>query len=144
MKTKLVAEKQKKFAKLIYYRTTFKVEDFIDTTSTIPMSSVPIQFLIYVLPPPSCSILPFVIPLTGCLDVLVNVPVTYTIYAMNYCNRTRTIITDLITTFHISGMTVSSLSNSTTNASLVLVTLTWTPQPNQIGPQQVCAVAYNK
>jgi len=106
------------------------------------MSSVPLQFLVYVLPSPTCTQLPVVIPLTNCLEVQVNVSVTFTLYAMNYCNRTKVIITDLISTVNINGMSVSSLVNSTTNTSLVYVTLTWTPQINQIGPQEFCAVAY--
>jgi hypothetical protein len=107
------------------------------------MSSVPIQFLIYVTSP-NCSQAPVVIPLTDCLDVQVNVPVTFTLYAMNYCNRTVSIITSLLPTVGINGMTVSSLVNSTTNTSLVYVTLTWTPQASQIGSQKFCAVAYTK
>jgi len=108
------------------------------------MSSVQLQFLDYVLPSPTCTQLPVVIPLTNCLEVQVNVSVTFTLYAMNYCNRTKVVITDLISTVNINGMSVSSLINSTTNTSLVYVTLTWTPQTNQIGPQQFCAVAYTK
>jgi hypothetical protein len=108
------------------------------------MSSVSVQFLIYVLPPPNCSILPVVIPLTGCLEVQVNVPVNFTLYAMNYCNRTISITTDLLPSVDITGMSVSSLTNSTTNTSLVSVTLTWTPLTSQIGPQLFCAVAYTR
>ena len=123
---------------------SFKLEDFIETASTTPMSSVPIQFLIYVLPAPSCSTPPYIIPLTGCLEAQVNVSVNYTLHVMNYCNRTRTVVTDLITTVGIPGMKVSNLTNSTTNTSLVSVTLTWIPQSSQIGSQQFCAIAYNK
>ena len=108
------------------------------------MSSVPTQFLIYVLPPSNCATPPMIIPLTDCLEVEVNVSITFTLYAMNYCNRSKTIITDIISTVGIMGMTVSNLANSTTNTSLVFITLTWTPQSNQIGPQQFCAVAYNR
>ena len=108
------------------------------------MSSVPIQFLIYVLPAPTCSIPPYIIPLTGCLEVQVNVSVNYTLHVMNYCNRTRVVVTDLITTVSITGMTVSNLINSTTNTSLVSAILTWIPQSSQIGPQQLCVIAYNK
>jgi len=107
------------------------------------MSSVSIQFLILVITP-NCSQAPVVIPLTGCLDVQVNVPVTFTLYAMNYCNRTVSIITSLLPTVSIDGMTVSNLVNSTTNTSLVYVTLTWTPQSNQIGSQEFCAAAYTR
>lgn len=106
------------------------------------MSSVSVQFLIYVLPSPNCSQAPVVLPLTGCLEAQVNVSITFTLYAMNYCNRTKVIITDLISTVSIDGMTVGSLTNVTTNTSLVSVTLTWTPLFSQIGPQQFCAVAY--
>jgi len=121
-----------------------QLEDFINTTSTVPMSSVAVQFLVNVLPSPNCTQAPVVIPLTGCLEVQVNVPVTFTLYAMNYCNRTTVVITDLISTVNINGMSVSSLFNSTTNTSLVYVTLTWTPQTGQIGVQQFCAVAYTR
>ena len=61
------------------------------------MSSVSIQFLIFVLTP-NCSHLPVIIPLTGCLEVQVNVAVTFTLYAMNYCNKTVSIITDILPT----------------------------------------------
>ena len=108
------------------------------------MSSVVVQFLIYVLPAPNCSQASVIIPLTGCLEIEVNVPVTFTLFAMNYCNRTRTIITDLIPTVGINGMNVSGLSNSSTNTSLVFITLTWIPQSNQIKLQEFCAVAYTK
>jgi hypothetical protein len=107
------------------------------------MSSVAVQFLIYVLTP-NCSQAPVVLPLAGCLEVQVNTPVTYTLYAINYCNRSVSIITDLLPTMAITGMTVSNLINSTSNTSLVYVTLTWTPQVNQIGSQQFCAVAYTR
>ncbi len=105
------------------------------------MSSVSIQFLIYVISP-NCSQVPVIIPLTGCLEVQVNVPVTFTLYAMSYCNRTVSIINSILPTVNINGMTVSNLVNSTTNTSLVYVTLTWTPQASQIGLQQFCAAAY--
>jgi hypothetical protein len=108
------------------------------------MSSVPLQFLINVLSAPSCPQAPVIIPLTGCLQVQVNVSVTFTLYAMNYCNRTKVAIVALLSTVSITGMSVSSLVNSTTNTSLVYVTLTWTPTIGQIGSQQFCAVAYTR
>ena len=39
-------------------------------------------------------------------------------------------------------MQVDNLTISPTNASLFYITLSWTPQANQIGPQQVCIIAY--
>jgi len=108
------------------------------------MSSIPVQFLIYVLPTPNCPQPPMILPLTDCLEVEVNVSVTFTLYVMNFCNNTISTITDLIPATNIDGIEASSLVNSTTNKSLAYVTLTWTPEINQIGPQQFCAVAYNK
>ena len=108
------------------------------------MSSVPVQFLIYVLPIPNCSLVPIIIPLTDCLEVQVNVPTTFTLYVMNYCDPTDAIITDLIPTTDITGLQISNLVNSTTNTSLSYVTLTWMPQINQTGPHQFCTVAYTR
>ncbi|CAF1039384.1 unnamed protein product [Rotaria sordida] len=126
----------------VWYAIALQVEDFINTTSTNPMSSVAIQFLIYVLATPTCTQAPVILPLTSCLEIQVNVAMSFTLYAMNYCNRTKVIITDLISTVSITGLSASSLVNSTTNTSLVYVTFTWTPQITQIGSQQFCALAY--
>jgi hypothetical protein len=115
----------------------------MNETSTVPMSSVPVQFLIYVLPTPTCSILPVILPLKGCLEVEVGVTMNFTLFIMNLCNSTVT-ITDIIISQEISGMTAGSLSNSTTNNSLSYILLTWTPQANQIGSQELCVYAYNK
>ena len=108
------------------------------------MSSVSIQFLVYVLAAPTCPQPPVIVPLTGCLEVQVNVPVNFTLYILNNCNKTVATITDFIPTVSISGMTVSGLANSTTNTSLFYVILSWTPQANQLGAQQFCAVAYTR
>lgn len=121
-----------------------QVEDFINTTSKSPMSSVPVQFLINVLPTPTCTQTPVFIPLTGCLEVQVNVPVTFILYIMNYCNKTTSIINTFFPTLTISFMNISNLVNSTTNTSLVYVTLNWTPQISQIGSREFCAIAYTK
>lgn len=104
------------------------------------MSSVPVQFLINVLSTPQCSEVPVILPLTGCLEVQVNISINITLYVLNLCNTTTTIITDLIPTVSINGMQISSLINSTTNTSLVYLILTWTPQLNQIGSEQFCAL----
>ena len=108
------------------------------------MSSVPVQFLIEVLPTPDCSQPPLILPLTDCLEAQVNVPINFTLYVMNFCNKTVSIITDLIPTISITGMQVSDLINSMTNTSLSYIILTWTPQSNQLGSQEFCAIAYTR
>ena len=108
------------------------------------MSSVSVQFLIFVLPTPQCSLLPVVLPITNCLEVQVGLPVNVTLFAMNSCNRSRTIVTDIVISMPINGMNTSRLFNSTTNTSLSFIVLTWTPQSSQIGTQELCAIAYTK
>ncbi|CAF0978479.1 unnamed protein product [Rotaria sordida] len=124
------------------YPVALQVEDFINKTSTDPMSSVPVQFLICVKTTPSCTILPVIISLTDCLNVQVGVTTNFTLYIMNLCNSSAT-ITEVIITQAISSMTVGTLTNSTTNTSLSYISLTWTPQSSQIGTQELCVYAYN-
>ncbi|CAF1159584.1 unnamed protein product [Rotaria sordida] len=124
------------------YPVALQVEDFINKTSTDPMSSVPVQFLICVKTTPSCTILPVIISLTDCLNVQVGVTTNFTLYIMNLCNSSAT-ITEVIISQAISSMTVGTLTNSTTNTSLSYISLTWTPQSSQIGTQELCVYAYN-
>ena len=120
------------------------MEDFIDGSSTTPLSSVPVQFLIYVMPQPACAKAPVILPISGCLEVQVGVAVTFRLYAMNFCNRTVANLTDIIISDGINGMSVNSLTSVATNLSLSYVTLTWTPQPNQLGLQELCATAFTR
>lgn len=107
------------------------------------MSSVPVQFLIHVLPIPICTVPPLVLPLTDCLEVQVNQSINFTVTAMDLCNTTGS-ITDILVMQTVSGLTKSAVVNSTTNSSLASVTFTWTPQATQIGLQQLCFTAFNK
>lgn len=126
-----------------WYAIALQVEDFMNETSTEPMSSVPVQFLIYVLPTPTCTILPVILSLTDCLEVQVGVTMSFTLFTMNLCNSTVT-ITDIIISKAISGMTAGSVTNSTINKSLSYIPLSWTPQANQVGSEELCVFAYNK
>jgi len=107
------------------------------------MSSIPVQFLIYVLGNLSCSNQPVLLPLTDCFEIQVGVSINYTLYVMNYCNPNKLPITDISQTTNIRGMNVSQVFYSITNSSLSYVYLQWTPQTNQIGSHQFCAIAYN-
>jgi hypothetical protein len=49
-------------AALSYYAVALQIEDFYNSTTTTPMSSVPIQFLFYgITPPGGCSVAPSII-----------------------------------------------------------------------------------
>lgn len=108
------------------------------------MSSVPVQFLIYVLPQPACSKAPLILPISGCLEVQVGVAVSIPLYAMNLCSRTVANLTDIIVSDAIGGMSVSNLTSVPTNSSLFYVTLTWIPEANQVGFQEICAIAFTR
>jgi hypothetical protein len=108
------------------------------------MSSVPVQFLIYVMPEPACSNAPVIIPLTVCLDVTVGIPINFDLFALNLCQPNITDMADIIISKEITGITINNMTISSTNTSLAYITITWTPQANQIGPQQMCAIAYTE
>ena len=112
-------------------------------TSTTAMSSVPVQFLIHVLPIPTCTVPPLILPLTDCFEVQVGQSITFTLTAMDRCNTTAT-ITDILLVQTVSGLTGSTVVNSTTNSSLASAIFTWTPRATQVGVQQLCFTAFNK
>ncbi|CAF3739377.1 unnamed protein product [Rotaria sp. Silwood1] len=126
----------------IWYAVSVQVEDFISTSSTTPMSSVPVQLLIYVMPEPSCSTKPIIIPLSRCLEAQVGISLSFNLYVMNLCDPNVATLADLVVSSDITGMTKGNLINSATNTSLSYVTFTWTPQANQVGEQQLCTIAY--
>jgi hypothetical protein len=108
------------------------------------MSSVPVQFLISVIPEPICSDAPVIIPLTGCLEVTVGVLISIDIFVLNLCDPNDTGIIDMVVTSNTNDVQISNLTNSLTNTSLSYKTITWTPQANEIGPQELCMIAYTR
>jgi hypothetical protein len=108
------------------------------------MSSVPVQFLIYVMPEPECSEAPVITLLTDCLEVTVGVSTSFNLSVWNLCDPNSTNITDVILSTPVTGIQVGNLTVSPVNTSLVYVILTWTPQMSQIGSQQLCMIAYTR
>ena len=108
------------------------------------MSSVPVQFLIYVMPEPVCSQAPVIMSFVGCLEASVGIPKIFNITVLNTCNNNDTTVTDLMVSRNINGMQAGNLTISSNNLSLSSMTFTWTPQANQIGSQQMCLIAYTE
>lgn len=108
------------------------------------MSSITVQFLISVISVPTCDQAPLFLPFTGCQEVRVNVQMTVNIYVVNSCPSSGIGIADMIISEGSDGMNLSTLHQSSTNASLYYKTLTWTPQANQLGMQQLCVTAYTR
>ncbi|UJR18052.1 hypothetical protein I4U23_004953 [Adineta vaga] len=126
-----------------WYGIALQVEDFIDSNSNVSMSSVPVQFLIYVMAQPPCGLAPIILSLDHCLDVQVGVLITFNISAMTLCDPIISNIDTIVATSIISGMNISSLVTSSINSSISYVTFTWQPQINQLGSQQFCTLAYS-
>ena len=108
------------------------------------MSSVPVQFLIYVMPQPTCSNAPVIIPHTDCMEVTVGISKTFNVTVLNLCNPSTIKIDAILTPLAITGMKMSNLTQMPTNASLYYVTFTWIPQTSQIGLQEMCMIAYTR
>ena len=108
------------------------------------MSSVPVQFLIYVMGTPQCGIPPVVLPLSRCFDVDVGTFITFNISALTLCDPNVSTVSAIIASVSITGMTVSDTFDSLTNDSVAYATFTWIPQISQLGPQELCVVAYSE
>jgi hypothetical protein len=108
------------------------------------MSSVPVQFLIYVMPEPTCSEAPIILPLSDCLEVAIGVSKSFTLSVLNSCDPSISNVTAIIVSQGITGMQVGNLTQSPTNSSLSDVTLMWTPQADQNGSQELCMIAYTE
>lgn len=119
------------------------MEDYIDSASTTPMSSVPVQFLIYVMGEAICGLAPTIIPPTGCFDAQVGVPISFNISAVMPCMPNISEIDVIKLASGPSGVNVSDTFN-TSNATVSYATFTWTPLASQLGPQQFCFIAYSE
>ncbi len=108
------------------------------------MSSIPVQFLIYVMDQPTCGLAPIILPLNRCFDAQVNVLISFNISAMTLCNPNISAINTITVSNGISGMNASDTINSLTNASISYATFTWTPLASQLGSQQLCVIAYTE
>ncbi|CAF2070273.1 unnamed protein product [Rotaria magnacalcarata] len=125
-----------------YYLVAAQLEDFITNASTNPMSSVPIQFLVYVYAPTNCTIKPLLVSdMTSgdCLGAQVGVNFTIEFTVINLCGSGRT-ITD-IATLSFPIIIKSALVQSPTNTSIWSMQMTWVPTATQVGSQVLCAVA---
>jgi hypothetical protein len=108
------------------------------------MSSVPVQFLIYVQGQPTCPKNPVIVPLNGCMEVTANVSISFNVTVINNCDPNVSDLADLIVVSGISGMQNDALTDSVANASMAYMTFTWTPDPSQIGSQQMCLIAFTE
>ncbi|CAF4437927.1 unnamed protein product, partial [Didymodactylos carnosus] len=124
------------------FAIALQLEDFIDSSNTDAMSSIPVQFLVRVVTAPTnCHSTPTITAnVSACVGVTVNIPFTFQITITAGCNATT--IQDVRRSPPLS-MFRSSLTQTTNNANTTVWTFNevWTPDATQIGAQVYCAVA---
>ncbi|CAF1645855.1 unnamed protein product, partial [Didymodactylos carnosus] len=117
------------------------VEDFYNSSTSTPFSSVPVQFLISVYSIPSCALIPTLTSADlpdSCTAVQAGQPYSLQLFAKNNCGNGTTIKD--IGTLSFPIVSKSALIMNAT-ADTWYVTLTWTPTILEIGAQVLCAVA---
>ncbi|UJR34837.1 hypothetical protein I4U23_027618 [Adineta vaga] len=125
-----------------WFAVALMVEDFINSSSTTPLSSVPVQFLVRVVSPPSCTIRPDIIGLPAeqsCTVVKVGDSFISQLIAINHCGPSVRIIE--IATLSFSGMVQSDIINQ--SSTTYYKNITWIPTAAQLGYQVMCAMALN-
>ncbi|CAF2851074.1 unnamed protein product [Rotaria sp. Silwood2] len=124
----------------VYVAVAIQIEDYYDSISTTPMSSVPLQFLFYGYAVPSgCSTQPSIIgnrPNRACIGTPIGSNVTEYVIAQIGCTG-KTIID--FTSSSPVGMTKSTIQNPSTGIYQII--LSWIPTIDQYGPQGFCAGA---
>ncbi|CAF3704333.1 unnamed protein product [Rotaria sp. Silwood1] len=124
----------------VYVAVALQIEDYYDSTSTTPMSSVPLQFLFYGYAVPSgCSTPPSIIgnrPNRACIGTPIGSNVTEYVIAEVGCTG-KTIID--FTSSSPVGMKKSVIQNPSTG--IYQIVLSWIPTSDQYGPQGFCAGA---
>jgi hypothetical protein len=119
------------------------VEDFINGSSTTPLSAVPVQFLIQVVAPHACNVTPEIIgsPVQGsCTAAVVGQLITFDLIALNSCGVNTSIVD--ISTLSFPGVLKGNLTKL--NSTTYYKRITWTPVSSQLGYQVMCAVAFDK
>lgn len=107
------------------------------------MSSVPVQFLIHVLPIPQCPTPPVLFITSSCLEAQVGIPLTFTIVALNKCHPDKSTIADIIVSVNMPGVQSGRMIEASNELS-ASINYTWTPQPNQLGSQLFCTTAFTR
>ncbi|CAF1445970.1 unnamed protein product [Adineta steineri] len=125
-----------------YAAAALQIEDYYSSSSSTPMSSVPLQFLFYgynLSSTLNCTTPPAIIgnrPNRACIGTPIGSNVTEYIIVQVYCPGHA--ITDLVSSAP-TGMKKSAIINSSPNVYEII--LSWIPIQAQYGPQSFCAGA---
>ncbi|CAM4833729.1 unnamed protein product [Rotaria magnacalcarata] len=123
-----------------WFAVAIMFEDFISTFSNIPLSAIPVRFLIQVISPLTYQRQPRIIELPieqSCIPITVEQTFTSRLVPINDCGSNVN-ISD-IATFSLSGMVQSNIIRD--NLTNYCKALTWSSTVFQIGFQVMCAMA---
>lgn len=125
-----------------WYCASIQIEDFLNKSTNLqPMSTVPIQFLIYVYTPKNCPNPKLTAPST-CFGVQVGIAFQFNYTAINNCGTSSNISSIAIQSF--TGIVRGSLISLTSNRTIYSLLITYTPVASQVGIQILCATALDK
>ncbi|UJR08422.1 hypothetical protein I4U23_012692 [Adineta vaga] len=123
-----------------YSAVALQIEDFYNSAATVPMSSVPLQFLFYgYANPGGCSTPSAIIgnrPNRACIGTPIGSNVTEYVIVQVYCPGKA--IVDFVSSSPV-GMTKSAILNPSPGVYHLI--LSWIPTHDQYGPQGFCAGA---
>ena len=126
------------------YAVAIQIEDFYSPLDTVPLSSIPLQFLVNVYRSTNtvtCPYLPtFVWPTrrnNACVGILVNTTFSDTIVAQSGCSNVT--IVDIKTQSPI-GLRKSTLTKGSGDNNWY-INITWTPTNSQVGFNLFCVVS---
>ena len=128
-----------------YFAVALQVEDFADSQSTVAMSSVPLQFMIYQFSSTEgCGVKPQFDDDTPEDGACIAIPsgTTYQTTLTAYTTSTKTNVSS-ITTQSPPGMTKGELQMAA-QPTHRYVDVTWTPTEEQHGPNIFCFLATDK
>ncbi|UJR25559.1 hypothetical protein I4U23_006904 [Adineta vaga] len=109
------------------YAVVLMAEDFINSASTTPLSSVPVQFIVEVISPTSCPTPPeTILAGSSCTPVKVNEVFRSTLLGFNYCGENITIVDIATLSFAENGTDTCPEAGS--NITVVLSTTTATTE----------------
>lgn len=119
------------------------MEDFLNSSNTTTLSSVPVQFLVQVVNVSSCTTPPEVVggpPADSCTPVIVGQTYEFELIAINHCGANVSI--DDIVTLSFAGVIRSNITAQ--NSVIYHKTFSWTPTAAQLGYQVMCAMAVDR
>ena len=124
-----------------FYAVALTIEDFANASSTTPLSSVPVQFLVEIVSSPSClSKTTIASNVTAGTRVLRGYPFQFTLFIQTHCPGVT--ISNLFRMSPLEMYKSDLTYDNTTNTSMI--TENWTPTTDQVGPQMYCAVAMDR